>query len=48
MWTLSQSKEKEKESLDFPGDAVDKNPPTNAGGTGLIPGPGRSHTLQSS
>ena len=28
---------------DFPGGAVVKNPPTNAGDTGLIPGPGRSH-----
>ena len=31
---------------DFPGDAVGKNPPANAGGTGSIPGPGRLHTLQ--
>lgn len=28
---------------DFPGDAVGKNPPANAGGTGSIPGPGRLH-----
>ena len=28
---------------DFPGGAVVKNPPANAGNTGLIPGPGRSH-----
>ena len=28
---------------DFPGGAVVKNPPANAGGPGLIPGPGRSH-----
>ena len=28
---------------DFPGGAVVKNPPANAGDTGLIPGPGRSH-----
>ena len=30
----------------FP-DAVVKNPPANAGDTGLSPGPGRSHMLQS-
>ena len=28
---------------DFPGDAVVKNPPANAGDTGSSPGPGRSH-----
>ena len=28
---------------DFPGGAVVKNPPANAGHTGLIPGPGGSH-----
>ena len=33
---------------DFPGDAVVKNPPANAGDTGSIPGPGRSHMLWSS
>ena len=27
----------------FPGGAVVKNPPANAGNMGLIPGPGRSH-----
>ena len=32
---------------DFPGDTVDKNPPANAGDTGLIPGPGRFHMPQS-
>ena len=31
---------------DFPGGAVDKNPPANAGDTGSIPGPGRSHMLR--
>ena len=31
---------------DFPGGAVVKNPPANAGDTGLNPGPGRSHMLQ--
>ena len=28
---------------DFPGGAVVKNPPANAGDMGLSPGPGRSH-----
>ena len=28
---------------DFPGGAVVKNQPANAGDTGSIPGPGRSH-----
>ena len=28
---------------DFPGGSVVKNPPANAGDTGSIPGPGRSH-----
>ena len=32
---------------DFPGDAVVKNPPANAGDTGSIPGLGISHTPQS-
>ena len=32
---------------DFPGGAVVKNPPANAGDTGSIPGLGRSHMLQS-
>ena len=27
----------------FPGGSVVKNPPTDAGATGSIPGPGRSH-----
>ena len=30
----------------FSGGAVVKNPPTNAGDTGLSPGPGRSHMPQ--
>ena len=38
---------KEKlQNWNFPGGAVVKNPPANAGDTGLIPGPGRSHMLQ--
>ena len=32
---------------DFPGGPVFKNSPADAGDTGLIPGPGRSHMLQS-
>ena len=34
-------------SRDFPGGAVVKNPPANAGDTGSSPGPGRSHMLRS-
>ena len=32
---------------DFPGGTVDRNLPANAGDRGSIPGPGRSHVLQS-
>ena len=32
---------------DFPGGAMNRNPPTNSGDMGLIPGLGRSHTPQS-
>ena len=31
---------------DFPGGAAVKNPPANAGDTGLSPGQGRSHMLR--
>ena len=31
----------------FPGGAVVENPSANAGDTGSIPGPGRSHMLRS-
>ena len=31
----------------FPGGAVVKNPPANAGDTGSSPGPGRSHMPRS-
>ena len=41
------SKVSQKEKGDFPGGTVVKNPPANAGDTGLIPGPGRSHMPQS-
>ena len=30
-------------SRDFPGGSVVKNPPSNAGDMGSVPGPGRSH-----
>ena len=33
--------------MDFPGGAVIKNQPANAGDTGLSPGPGRSHMPRS-
>ena len=36
-----------KSDIAFPGGAVVKNPPANAGNTGSIPGPGRSHMLWS-
>ena len=36
-----------KVSWDFPGGAVVKKPPANAGDTGSSPGPGRSHMLWS-
>ena len=32
----------------FPGGSVVRTPPANAGDTGLIPDPARSHMLQSS
>ena len=34
---------KNQNPRDFPGGAVVKNPPANAGDTGSSPGPGRSH-----
>ena len=34
---------KKRTARDFPGGAVVKNPPANAGGMGSSPGPGRSH-----
>ena len=33
---------------DFPGGAVDRNPPANTGDVGSVSGPGRSHMQQSS
>ena len=38
---------KEVRREDFPGGAVVKNPPANAGDTGSSPGPGRSHMPRS-
>ena len=38
---------KNKNATDFPGGAVVKNPPANAGDTGSSPGPGRSHMPRS-
>ena len=40
-WTNSTR----NKSGDFPGGAVVRNPPANAGDTGSIPGPGRYHML---
>ena len=39
--------EDKKTDRRFPDGAVVKNPPANAGDTGLSPGPGRSHMPQS-
>ena len=38
---------KKRKERDFPGGAVVKNPPANAGDTGWSPGPGRAHMPQS-
>ena len=38
---------KNRNIWNFPGGAVGKNPPANAGDMGLIPGPGRFHMLRS-
>ena len=40
-------KKKKTHSEGFPGGTVVKNPPANAGDTGSIPGPGRSHMPRS-
>ena len=37
---------KRRQSQDYPGGSVVKNPPANALDMGSIPGPGRSHMLQ--
>ena len=42
--TFKKKKRKKKsKKRDFPGGAVVKNPPANAGDMGSSPGPGRSH-----
>ena len=46
-WASEQSMNYQKTQLGFPGGAVVKNPPANAGDMGSIPGPGRSHMPQS-
>ena len=46
MWHKFPFKKK-KRGWDFPGGAVVKNPSANAGDTGLIPGPGKSHMPRS-
>ena len=43
----SQDKERDKDKEDFPGGAVVKNPPANAGDTGSSPSLGRSHIPRS-
>ena len=40
---MGQNKQTKKSSMDFPGGAVVKNPPANAGEVGLSPVLGRSH-----
>ena len=40
---LCSSRDTIKRVKGFPGGTVVKNPPANAGDTGLSPGPGRSH-----
>ena len=40
-------KKKKNLERDFPGAAVVKNPPANAGDMGLIPSPGSSHMPRS-
>ena len=44
---FEKKKKKNLPARDFPGGAVVKNPPANAGDTGFSPGPGRSHMPQS-
>ena len=43
-----QIRKHKKHFQDFPGGAVVKNPPANAGDMGSSPGPGRSHMPRSS
>ena len=46
-WYQSYCNGLKKQVGDFPGGAVVKNPPANAGDTGSSPGLGRSHMLRS-
>ena len=45
--TVKLESDQKSRFRDFPGVAVVKNSPTNAGDTGPSPGPGRSHMPQS-
>ena len=45
--SLFKRRLEKKKKRDFPGGAVVKNLPANAGDTGSIPGPGRSHMPRS-
>ena len=47
IFQMGQDHNEENENRDFPGGAVVKSPPANAGDTGSSPGPGRSHMLWS-
>ena len=47
MEKVLKKKKKRIRMMGFPGGAVVKNPPANAGDTGLSPGPGRSHMPRS-
>ena len=47
-WKKKKIRTKSPYGLDFPGGAVDKNPPANAGDMGPIPSPGRFHMLRGS
>ena len=44
---LKKKKQQKEQKEDLPGGPVVKNPPANAGDTGMAPGPGRSHMPQS-
>ena len=45
--SVGKAKDIEREHRDFPGGAVVKNPPANAGDRGSNPGPGRFHMPRS-
>ena len=46
MFFLEEFQPINEEKISLVGGPVVKNPPANAGDTGLIPGAGRSHVLQ--